>query len=162
MNKLYRYGIDLKWAFRFLDLASYVARWSKDPSTKVGAVIAKGNRIISLGYNGFPSGIEDREEWLNNRPIKLEIVVHAEENAILFARTSLVGCSIFINRIPCPRCMSKIIQSGISSVFYKECEEFESRYRNQVVITRRLAHESGVLLLKMNKEGVIESGQEYS
>jgi len=49
------YRIDIKWALRFLGLASYISKWSKDPSTKVGAVIAQGNRIVSLGYNGFPA-----------------------------------------------------------------------------------------------------------
>lgn len=72
----------LKWHHRFLSLAKHVAGWSKDPSTKVGCVIAKDKRIVSVGYNGFPEGIRDTYERLNNRELKYQIVQHAEENAI--------------------------------------------------------------------------------
>jgi len=148
------YRIDIKWALRFLGLASYISKWSKDPSTKVGAVIAQGNRIVSLGYNGFPAGIADSSYRLEDRDTKLDIVIHAEENAILFARRSLVGCTLFVNRIPCPRCMAKIIQTGISSVFYEENVEFENRYENEVILTKELAREASVAMFKLS-DGVI-------
>src|ERR1700692_2564953 len=85
-----------KWDKRFLELAQFISKWSKDPSTCVGAVIVdKDLRIVSVGFNGLPKGVEDTEERLNNRDIKIKIVVHAERNAILFARTSLVGCTLY-------------------------------------------------------------------
>ncbi len=150
MQGLEGFQLDIKWALRFLGLASYISQWSKDPSTKVGAVISQGNRIVSLGYNGFPSGIADDRYRLEDRDTKLNIVIHAEENAILFARRSLVGCTIFVNRIPCPRCMSKIIQTGITSVFYEENQEFEERYEQEVKLTKELAYEANVPMFKLS------------
>ncbi len=103
-----------KWDNRFLSLAKTVASWSKDPSTGVGAVIVdKDNRIVSLGFNGFPRGVKD-DDRLNDREKKYEITVHAELNAILFARTPVDGCTIYTYPLPpCSRCASTIIQSGI-------------------------------------------------
>ena len=73
-----------KWDKRFLALAEHIARWSKDPSTKIGAVIVDPNkRVVSLGYNCFPRGVEDSEERLENREVKYKIIVHCERNALL-------------------------------------------------------------------------------
>jgi len=78
------------WHLRFLDLAKHISNWSKDPSTKVGAVIFDSDkRIISVGYNGFPKNISDDPEKYLNREIKYQMVVHAEINAILFAQRNL-------------------------------------------------------------------------
>jgi dCMP deaminase len=66
-----------KWDCRFLEMAELVGSWSKDPSTKVGAVIVdKDRRIVSTGYNGFPQGIADRSELLNDREKKYKLIVH--------------------------------------------------------------------------------------
>lgn len=105
------------WDYRFLDLAKFVSDWSKDPSTKVGAVIADhNNRIVSIGYNGFPAGLED-DKRLNDRETKYKIIVHAEANAILFSNTNLFGCTLYTYPFqPCSRCAGLIIQSGIKKV----------------------------------------------
>ena len=67
-----------KWDTRFLSLAEHISSWSKDPSTKVGAAIIGPYRdIISLGYNGFPRGVEDTPERLENRELKYKMIVHA-------------------------------------------------------------------------------------
>ena len=85
-----------KWDFRFLDMAALIANWSKDPSTKVGAVIVdKNNRVISLGYNGLPSSVPDDPEILNNRFEKYKYIIHAETNAILTANSSVKDCSVY-------------------------------------------------------------------
>ena len=77
------------WDCRLIELAKTISTWSKDPSTKVGAVIVDSNRrILSTGYNGFPKGIKD-DERLENRDEKLEMIVHAEINAILFAERNV-------------------------------------------------------------------------
>lgn len=71
------------WDIRFLELASHVSTWSKDPNTKVGAVIANENRqVLSLGYNGFPRGVEDKKSRYEDRATKLLFVAHAERNAL--------------------------------------------------------------------------------
>jgi len=75
-----------KWDDRFLSLTQFIASWSKDPSTKVGAVIAdQNNRIVSMGYNGLPVGVKDHTERYSDRERKLAMIVHGEMNAILFA-----------------------------------------------------------------------------
>jgi len=103
----------IKWDKRFLQLAEHVSTWSKDPSTKCGAVIADSkNRIISLGYNGFPRGIDDLN--YHDRKLKYEKVLHSECNALLFAKGDVIGCTMYVYPMPpCSRCMSMIIQSGI-------------------------------------------------
>ena len=79
-------GMSHKWDHRFIELADHIAQWSKDPSTKVGCVIVGEDREIrSTGFNGFPRGIDDDEERLNNRDLKYPLICHAEENAIMHA-----------------------------------------------------------------------------
>lgn len=106
-----------KWDRRFLGLANLVATWSKDPSTGVGAVVVDAkNRIVSMGFNGFPRAVRDDEAALNNRDEKLRRTIHAEENALLFAGRPVEGCTIYVTHPPCARCAAKIIQAGIVRV----------------------------------------------
>lgn len=107
-----------KWDARFIQLARTVAGWSKDPSTKVGAVVVRpDNTVASLGFNGFPRGVEDSGERLNDRPLKHLLTVHAEANAILAAKEPLHGCTIYVAELhPCAQCAAQIIQSGIVRV----------------------------------------------
>ncbi len=106
-----------KWDKNFLELAKTASTFSKDPSTQVGAVIVDDdNRVISIGYNGFPKGIKD-DHRLDNRELKYEMIVHAEANALLFANAPVKGCTIYTWPFqPCSRCASLIIQSGIRRV----------------------------------------------
>lgn len=106
-----------KWDRRFLGIAETVATWSKDPSTKVGAVIVSPDRRrFSLGYNGFPQGMDDHPTYLNNRDKKLERTVHAEVNAIINRPHEIVGHTIYSTQFPCPICALAIIQSKVSRV----------------------------------------------
>ena len=70
-------SVDLRdWDTRFLDLAEHISKWSKDPSTKVGAVIVDSyRRIVSTGYNGFPQGVMDSYDRLTDRDTKYEIII---------------------------------------------------------------------------------------
>lgn len=113
-----------KWIERFLHLAELVSSWSKDPRTKVGAVIvAKDKSIVSLGYNGFPSSMEDKPEWYEDREFKHRYVIHAEHNALLNAlkcRSSVSeDCTLFVNYPPCLHCLSMVAQSGIKTIYYE-------------------------------------------
>ena len=84
-----------KWDLRFLEMARNAASWSKDPSTKVGAIIVDDDkRVISVGYNGFPKGVRD-DERLDDRQEKYKIIVHAERNALLFANSNVKNCHIY-------------------------------------------------------------------
>jgi len=114
-----------RWVNYFMKIASVVAEQSKDPSTKVGAVIVSPNRqIISTGFNGFPVSVNDDPERYLDRPTKLKMVVHAEANAICQAAKhgiQIDGGSIFCTLVPCIDCAKLIIQSGIQIVYYREC-----------------------------------------
>lgn len=103
---------------RFVQLAEHIAGWSKDPSSKVGCVIADpSHRVVGLGYNGFPRGVDDSEDRYANRSQKYGLVVHAEANAILNANKSVVGCVLYTLMYPCSNCAKMIIQSGIARLF---------------------------------------------
>lgn len=108
-----------KWIARFSDLAKEVAKWSKDPSSQVGAVIVRPDRTVaSVGFNGFPRGVEDSQDAIANRDTKLLRTIHAELNAILSAKESLVGYSLFVWPFqPCSACAAAIIQAGIIDVY---------------------------------------------
>ena len=110
--------MNTKWDSRFLDMAQLVALWGKDPSTKCGAVIVDAaNRVVSVGYNGFARGVHDTPDRLVDRDTKLAMVIHAEENAILFAERNLVGCTLYTwPFMPCAGCAGKVIQVGIQRV----------------------------------------------
>jgi dCMP deaminase len=133
-----------KWSKRFHQMACLVGSWSKDPSTQVGAVITEDNRIVSLGFNGYPHGISD-SAGIDNRDMKLLKTIHAEENAILFAKRDLAGCEIWVTHFPCPNCAAKIIQTGISTVHCPEqSADFLSRWGDKIEISQDMFVQAGV------------------
>lgn len=107
-----------KWDQRFLSLAKEISTWSKDPSTQVGAVIAKDKKVLGHGFNGFPPNIEDKEEWLYDRPTKYSMVIHAEVNAILNTPSFLLpSSSLYIYPLSiCGECAKLVCAAGIESV----------------------------------------------
>ena len=112
------------WDEYFMTLAYLVSMKSKDPSTRVGAVIVgKDNEIISTGYNGLPRNVEDKLDRYVNKDYKYLSSNHAEENAMLHCAKNGVSskdCSIYTPWIPCSRCAKSIIQAGIKEVIYDE------------------------------------------
>ena len=112
-----------KWHNRFMEMAELIATWSKDASTKVGAVVVGENKEIrSTGYNGMVRGIDDNIPERSERPIKYDFFEHAERNAVYNAcliGASLKGCVIYVTAMPCPDCARAIIQSGIKMVVTK-------------------------------------------
>ncbi|MEZ8193986.1 dCMP deaminase family protein [Vibrio cortegadensis] len=136
-----------KWAKRFFQMAELVGSWSKDPSTQVGAVITKHNRIVSVGFNGYPHGISDSAET-DDREMKLLKTLHAEENAILFAKRDLDMCDIWVTHFPCPNCAAKIIQTGITAVYCPEqSADFLSRWGDKIKISQDMFLQSGVKVI---------------
>lgn len=137
-----------KWDRRFLLLAQYVSTWSKDPSTKCGAVIVRPDRTVaSVGFNGFPRGCDDNPALYDNRETKYSRVVHAEVNAILSAHGRLDGCTLYTwppGLAPtCERCATVVIQSGIKRVvFMREDNEFTRRWSPEIAL--QLYREAGV------------------
>ena len=115
----------LTWDEYFMGLAHLSALRSKDPNTQVGAAIVDENhRVVSVGYNGFPTGVSDDEfPWSREGGVltsKYAFVVHAELNAILNSQRSVRGCTIYVSLFPCNECAKAIIQSGIKKVYYLE------------------------------------------
>jgi dCMP deaminase len=112
---------DQKWLLRFMDVARLVSDWSRDPSTKVGAVLVDSSkRIIGTGYNGFPRGVNDEQARYADRETKYRLVVHAEVNALLNAVAEVRGATLVCTRFPCTECAKVAIQLGISEVVYDE------------------------------------------
>lgn len=142
--------VDMKWDQRFLELAKLVSTWSKDPSTKVGAVITDDRRIISVGYNGFPEGVLDSAERYCNREIKYKYMVHAERNALLFANTSLKNTTLYtFPFMPCSECAGMIIQSGIKRVV--TLINTNERWKESFEITKNMFGEADVRLTQYSK-----------
>lgn len=117
----------LPWHDYFMSLCYLTAARSKDPNTKVGAcIVDKDNRVVSMGYNGMPRGINDNDlPWsktgAHSYDTKYPYVCHAEMNAILNERhTTLDDCSLYVSKFPCCECAKLIIQSGIKRVVFSE------------------------------------------
>ena len=112
----------INWDDYFMSVAYISSLRSKDPRTQVGACIVDTNhRIISTGYNGMPNNCNDSEmPWEPKEGLesKYLYVVHAEQNAILYGKNDLQGCTFYATLFPCNECSKSIIQSGISEVVY--------------------------------------------
>lgn len=131
------------WA---LGMANHLSRLSKDPSTKVGAVIFDDKRrLVSGGYNGFPRGVRDTEDRLMDRETKLKMTVHAEKNAIAFSTAPLHGTTLFCTHPCCTQCTALIIQSGIAHVCWpKPTLDFVERWANDLILSAEMFSEAGV------------------
>lgn len=136
-----------KWDLRFLELAKFIAQWSKDPSTKTGSVITKADkRVVSVGYNGFPRGVEDTDERLYNRETKYKIIVHCERNAILLADKSVEGCTLYTWPFAsCSVCAAFVIQAGISRCVAPVMPfHLRERWQEDMDLAAELLQEAGV------------------
>ena len=134
-----------KWDHRFLGLAKHISNWSKDPSTQVGAVIThtRSKRVVSMGFNGFPAGVEDTRERLDDRGTKYEMVVHAEQNALMFAGDRAEGCTLYVHPLPpCARCAVMIIQAGIKRVVCDQPDFDHQRWGEAAKIADTLFREA--------------------
>ena len=106
----------VKWDQRYLSMAGLVSSWSKDPSTQCGAVIVnEDNEVVSVGFNGIPKHVDDSAERLDNRKLKYQFIVHAEQNAMIFARQHLKSCTLYTWPFQaCNACAARMIQEGIT------------------------------------------------
>ena len=136
-----------KWDKRFVRIAFDVATWSKDPGTKVGAVLVSDRRIIATGYNGFPQSIDDSLERYADREIKLAYTIHAEVNAILNAAkngASTDSSTLYVTFPPCVSCSAAVIQAGITRVVRPDLSTAPERWRKSFHEGRNLLLEAGV------------------
>ena len=144
----------ISWDEYFMGLAHLSALRSKDPSTQVGACIVDGNnKVVSIGYNGFPRGCSDDEfPWEREGGMletKYAFVVHAELNAILNSPRSLAGCTLYVSLFPCNECAKAIIQSGISKIVY-ECDKYANE--DNVIASKKMLKAAGVEMVQLNKK----------
>ena len=145
----------LTWEEYFMGLAHLSGLRSKDPNTQVGAVIVdENNRVVSIGYNGFPSGVSDDEfPWGREGGVldtKYAFVVHAELNAILNSQRSVRGCSLYVSLFPCNECAKAIIQAGIKTIVY-DCDKYANT--PAVIASKRMLDAAGVRYYKYNRTG---------
>ena len=142
-----------KWREKWFQLVDLAASWSKDPSTKVGAVIIpKDSDCPIIGWNGFPRGVKDTEERYNDREMKYNLVSHAESNAIVNAAKngmSLMGATLYVSHPPCNECAKIIVQSGISTVIYRNpSKEVLTRWKKWLIFSKIILKEGGVKTIK--------------
>ena len=145
----------ISWDEYFMGVAQLAAKRSKDPNTQVGAcIVSRDNKILSMGYNGFPVGCSDDEfpwgkEHEKDDPYnaKYFYTTHSELNAILNYRGgSLEGSKLYVTLFPCNECAKAIIQSGIKEVVYLS-DKYDGTDMN--VASKRMFEAAGVKLTKM-------------
>jgi len=136
----------MKWDKRFIELAYLVASWSKDNSTKCGAVIVDENkRIVSVGFNGFPKNTNDDEKLYDNREEKYRRIIHAEQNCLAFSYRDVTGFTLYCTHCPCAQCAAMVVQRGICRVVFKKpTKEFLSRWGSDIRISLDMFKEANV------------------
>lgn len=135
-----------KWKHRFIRLAKEISTWSKDPSTKVGAVLVDSqNRVVSLGYNGFARGVYDHPDRYEDRELKYKIVLHAEENALYSSHTKDFGDCVMVTYPlpPCPLCASRLLQNGIKKILMPRIDTIDLRHAGNSNLSHLLLEEAG-------------------
>lgn len=134
-----------KWTTRFLQLASLVASWSKDPTTQVGAMATDSHRcVLESGYNGPPRGVEDLEPRFQ-RPAKYLWTTHAEANLVAAAaKHRLSGSTVYVTHLCCAQCAALLINSGVASVVCGPGTTSMAPEQFQVAL--RMFEEAGVAL----------------
>lgn len=133
-----------------------VAQWSKDRSSKVGAVIVKDREIVTTGYNGFPRGCDDDVDERHDRPEKYHWTLHGELNAVINAARqgkSTLGCDMYLNWYPCDRCSGVIVNSGIKKIFCDEEPNWnDERWGDDFKRAEKILNEGGVEVVFMKYE----------
>jgi len=145
---------------RYIDIAKAISQWSKDPSSKIGAVaVGEKGQILAQGYNGFPRGIADTPERYNDRETKYKFVVHAEMNVIYNASyngVSLDGADLYIYGLPtCSECAKGIVQVGIKRVIMPNMRYPEFWMKNWEE-SKKIYDEAGVEYVFGNYKSSVE------
>jgi dCMP deaminase len=144
-----------KWDRLFLDICLRMAEMSKDTSTKTGCVVVRPDKsVASVGFNGFPRGVNDAIKSRYERPQKYMYTEHCDRNAILTAAkhgVSLAGCTMYLTGPPCADCTRAIIQSGIVEVVWPKANRMEDdpevyeRWKDSITASCHMMMEAGVI-----------------
>lgn len=142
------------WDVWFMKQVYLVAEKSKDPSTKIGAVLVRDRHIISSGFNGFPINVKDKKERYNKRELKYEFVVHGEDNAVLAAARfgiSTLDTTLYTQGIPCCECAKSVIQGGIKEIIvHKQWSMGHSRWKDSCKISSVMFKEAGIPIVYLD------------
>ena len=151
------------WDQRFLVIASNIAGWSKDPSTKVGAVAVRDRRILAQGFNGLPVGITDTDARLQDRDTRLSMTVHAEMNCVAFAAKSgvcLAGSTMYIwPLMTCSNCAAVLIQADINKIVVPDYVE-PMRWQESFDTAREMFIEAGIAGHRIPIRGPLEPAED--
>jgi len=145
-----------KWKLRFTELAKHVANWSKDKSTKVGAIIVnpEDRNPISMGFNGFPTKVNEDIPERHERPLKYLYTVHGEINAIANAAKNgqrTKDCDMYVNYFPCCNCAGAIVNAGIKKLICENKPDFNNeRWGENWKISLIILTEGGVEIEYIN------------
>ncbi len=147
----------ISWDAYFMGVAKLSALRSKDPSTQVGAcIINQDKRIVAIGYNGLPRGLDDNSfNWAKEgayTETKYPYVVHAEANAILNATTNLKDSVLYVTLFPCNECMKLIVQAGIKEIVYMSNKD-QGKDFNQASI--KMMHAAGITAKQITMEKIV-------
>ncbi len=144
----------ISWDEYFMGVAKLSGMRSKDPNTQVGAcIVSEDNKILSMGYNGFPKGCSDDEfPWgREGDPLENKYLysTHSELNAILNYRGgSLDGAKLYVSLFPCNECAKAIIQAGIKTIVY-DSDKYDGE--PSVIASKRMLDASGVRYYKYQR-----------
>lgn len=146
----------ISWDTYFMGIAQLSSKRSKDPKTQVGAcIVSPENKIVGIGYNGFPKGISDDVfPWKDQGDFletKYPYVVHAEANAILNASQNLKDCKLFVTLFPCNECTKLIIQSGIKELIYVSNKDAGKDFQ---IASRKMLEKAQVKLRQISWESL--------
>ena len=144
-----------------MGLARQISKWSKDPSSKIGCVaVGKHGQILSQGFNGFPRGIADTPERLNDRDEKYKYVVHAEQNCIYNATlngVSLNDSALYVYGLPvCSECAKGVIQVGVRRVFMCYPVTISHKWMDSMQHTNKMFNEVGIECYSIEESSLSE------
>jgi len=135
----------MDWNTYFMNIAKMIALKSKDKKKQVGAILVSlsNNRIISSGYNGLPSGIDDNINW-NDRDLVHSMIIHAEMNCILYAENKFENSILYSTLSPCKDCIKIIAAAKIKKVIYL------NEYKD-ILISKKICNKFGIQLIKFTE-----------
>ena len=146
----------ISWDEYFMGIAMLSCERSKDPSTQVGAcIVSTDNKILSIGYNGAPTGFNDDKDmpWdRSGNPLETKYlyVCHSELNAILNTKNDLRNSKLYVTLFPCNECAKAIIQTGIKEVIYYDDKYADS---DNNIAARKMFDACGIKYKKYKKSG---------